>query len=153
MGEELRCPERSACPLNAFLEPLGDKWTLLIVRDLLFKGKTRYGEFLDGGEGVATNILADRLQRLEAGGIVESRSDDADARKRLYRLTAKGLDLAPALVEMVLWGAKYYRTAAPPDVIRRMTRDRAGFLRELRRAHDAPKAGARADMTRPKEER
>ena len=102
MGRHLASPDRSACPIYAFLEPLGDRWALLIVRDLLFKGRTRYGDFLEGGEGIATNILASRLRRLESSGIVESRSDGADARKRIYRLTPKGLDLAPALIEMVL---------------------------------------------------
>lgn len=130
------CPRRSACPLNAFLEILGDKWSLLIIRDLLFKGRTGYKDFLAGGEGVATNILANRLRQLESVGLITSRNDAADARKRVYHLTSKGLDLAPVLVEMILWGAKHYKTAAPPAVIRRMTRDRAGFLRELRELHE-----------------
>jgi len=135
--------KRSACPLNAFLELLGDRWTLLIIRDLLFKGRTRYREFLEGGERVATNILANRLRRLESAGIVVSHSDGTDARKRIYRLTPKGIDLAPALVEMVLWGAKHHQTAAPPSVIRRMTLKRAAFLAEVRRAQ---KEGSRASI-------
>lgn len=139
MRRALPSPRRSPCPLNAFLELLGDKWTLLIVRDLMFKGRTSYKDFLAGGEGVATNILADRLRRLESAGIVVSGNDGADARRRVYRLTPKGLDLAPALVEMILWGAEHQETAAPISVIRKMTRDREAFLTELRRAHDNPR--------------
>lgn len=142
MGDALPSPHRSSCPLNAFLELLGDRWALLIVRDFLFKGRTRYKDFLDGGEGVATNILAGRLRRLESAGVIDARGDDTDARKRIYRLTPKGLDLAPALVEMILWGAKHHKTEAPPAVIQRMTHDRAGFLLELRRAHRGTKSQA-----------
>lgn len=131
-------PRRSECPVNAYLEVLGDRWTLLVVRDLLFKGRTRYKDFLEGGEGVATNILANRLSRLMSAGIIDCRDDGDDARKRIYRLTGKGLDLAPVLVEMILWGAKHYKTAAPPDIIRQMTRDREAFLTGLRRAHENP---------------
>lgn len=126
-------PRRSKCPLNAFLETLGDKWSLLIVRDILFKRRTSYKDFLESGERVATNILATRLRMLESAGIITGRDDASDARKRVYRLTPKGLDLAPALIEMILWGAKHFKTAAPPDVIRRMKHDRDGFLADLRR--------------------
>ncbi len=105
---------RSACPLNATLEVLGDRWSLLIVRDLIFKGRTTYKDFLAGGEGIATNVLADRLRRL------------------VYRLTAKGLALAPVLVEMIVWGAGHYQTAAPPATIREMTQHRERFLAAIR---------------------
>lgn len=134
-------PKRSACPINAYLEVFGDRWTMLIIRDLLFKGLTHYKDFLQGGEGVATNILASRLRLLESAGIIDSRNADKDARRRIYRLTSKGLDLAPILVEMVLWGAKHYRTAAPPAILRKMTRDRNAFLADLRRTHENPHLG------------
>lgn len=126
-------PRRSECPLNAFLETLGDKWSLLIVRDILFKRRTSYKDFLESGERVATNILAARLRMLESAGIITGRDDASDARKRVYRLTPKGLDLAPVLIEMILWGAKHFKTAAPPEIIRRMERDRGGFLADIRR--------------------
>jgi|CXWL01.1.fsa_nt_gi DNA-binding HxlR family transcriptional regulator len=131
-------PRRSGCPINAYLEVFGDRWTMLIIRDLLFKGRTHYKDFLQGGEGVATNILASRLRLLESAGIIDSRNADKDARRRIYRLTSKGLDLAPILVEMVLWGAKYYKTAAPPAIIRKMRHDRDAFLTDLRRTHENP---------------
>lgn len=133
-------PSRSACPLNAFLETLGDKWTLLIVRDLLLNRRTSYKDFLAGGERVATNILADRLRLLVAAGIVTVHGDSADARKRVYRLTAKGLDLAPAMVEMILWGEKHYECVLPAETLRWVSRDREGFLARLRRSHE--RAGA-----------
>ena len=135
---DTRPPDRrSACPINACLEMFGDRWTLLIVRDLLFSGRTAYSEFLAAEEGMATTILADRLRRMEENGIVRRRRDGADGRRVSYALTEKGLDLAPILIEMVLWAARYEQTAAPPALVRRMRADRPGFVRELRRQHEA----------------
>lgn len=113
---------------------LGDPWSLLIVRDLMFRGKSRFKEFLAGGEGIASNILTDRLARLEAVGIVGKRRDPADARRFVYRLTEKGMDLAPMVVELVLWSARYEKTDAPPPVLQAMRTRRARFLADLRRA-------------------
>lgn len=124
---------RSACPLNVSLEIFGDRWSLLIVRDLMFRGSVAYKDFLDSEERIATNILAERLRRLEANGVIEKRANADDARKIDYRLTAKGVDLAPVLIEMIVWAARYEETAAPPAVIREMTRDREGFIANLRR--------------------
>jgi DNA-binding HxlR family transcriptional regulator len=124
---------RSGCPLNATLEILGDTWSLLIVRDLMFMGRTAFKEFLEGGEGIATNILAVRLQRLEEHGIIARQPDPADARKTIYRLTSKGIDLAPVLVELILWAARHEETDAPPAVIRQMTENRGRFIARLRK--------------------
>lgn len=123
---------RSACPLNASLEAYGDRWTLLIVRDLMFKDKDGYTEFLASEEGIATNVLADRLKHLEAEGIISGRRDPANRRKIVYRLTAKGIDLAPVLTDLIVWGARYADTDAPPEVIREMDGNREEFLRKLR---------------------
>lgn len=123
---------RSACPLNTTLEVVGDRWSLLIVRDLMFKGRTTFKDFLAGGEGIATNILADRLRRLEADGLIEKGRDAADARRLIYRLTPRGLALAPVLVELIVWGARHYDTAAPPATIRAMTEHRERFLADIR---------------------
>ena len=127
-----RSPRRSGCPLNATLEALGDQWSLLVIRDLLFVGRRTFKEFLEAGEGVASNILADRLQSLETEGIISKRRDPQDARRFRYLLTAKGLDLAPVLVEMILWGARYHRTDAPAAAIREMTRNRDRFIAAAR---------------------
>ena len=98
---------RSHCPINFGLESFGDRWSLLILRDIIFRGKRTYGEFLKSEEGIATNILASRLAMLEEDGILEKRPSPEDARKDLYFLTEKGLDLIPVLFEMMSWSAKY----------------------------------------------
>src|ERR1700675_1788986 len=98
---------RSGCPLNASVEVLGDRWSLLIIRDMMLRGFRTYKEFLGSYERIATNILADRLRKLETHGIIASEPDPSDGRKLIYSLTAKGLDLAPVLTEMVLWAAAH----------------------------------------------
>jgi DNA-binding HxlR family transcriptional regulator len=104
--EKIRKRPRSHCPVNFGLEAFGDRWTLLILRDIVFRGKRTYGEFLKSEEGFATNILASRLSHLEQEGILR-RDDAPDGRKDIFSLTQKGLDLVPVLFEMVLWSAKY----------------------------------------------
>jgi DNA-binding HxlR family transcriptional regulator len=98
---------RSHCPVNYGLEAFGDRWALLILRDIVFRGKRTYGEFLKSEEGFATNILASRLDHLIEAGILRREGDETDGRKGIYSLTEKGLDLIPLLFEMVLWSAKY----------------------------------------------
>jgi DNA-binding HxlR family transcriptional regulator len=127
-------PRRSGCPISIALELLGDAWSLLIVRDLMFKNRRSYNDFLTGGEGIASNILADRLRRLEDGGIIEKRRDAADARRFVYRLTRKGIDLAPLLTELVVWSARHETTDAPPAVVRAMRTDRDAFIADVRKA-------------------
>ncbi len=129
-----RASRRSGCPISAALEILGDAWSLLIVRDLMFRGRRTFNEFLTAGEGIASNILTDRLLRLEATGILTKRRDKEDARRFVYRLTAKGIDLSPVLVELVQWSARYEDTDAPPRVVRAMRRDRERFLADIRAA-------------------
>src|SRR6478672_5764167 len=86
---------RSGCPVSISLEMFGDRWSLLIVRDLMVRGYRTYKEFLESGEGIASNILADRLKKLEAAGIITAKVEQTDGRKVNYRLTRKGIDLAP----------------------------------------------------------
>ncbi len=124
---------RSGCPISIALEMLGDAWSLLVVRDLMFKGLRTYNDFLRGGEGIASNILADRLLRLENAGIVEKRRDPSDARRFVYRLSKKGIDLAPMMAELVIWSARYEATDAPPAVVRAMRNNRAAFLADVRK--------------------
>src|SRR5258708_20546696 len=109
-------PRRSSCPINASLEILGDRWSLLIVRDLMLRSYQTYKELLSSDEGIATNILAERLKRLDAAGIISTSHDAEDRRKVVYRLTAKGIDLAPIVVGLILWGAQNDPTGAPPSV-------------------------------------
>jgi DNA-binding HxlR family transcriptional regulator len=125
---------RSGCPISIALEMVGDAWSLLIVRDLMFKDRQTYKQFLEGGEGIASNILADRLRKLEDAGILEKHRDASDARRFVYRLSAKGIDLAPTLVELVVWSARHETTDAPPSVVREMRSDRETFIAAVRRA-------------------
>lgn len=122
---------RSGCPISIALELFGDPWSLLIVRDLMFKGVETFTGFQAAGEGVATNILADRLRRLEEGGILARSPDPEDARRVRYRLTRKGADLAPVLIEMVLWAARHERTDAPAAALREMRSHRARLIKRL----------------------
>jgi DNA-binding HxlR family transcriptional regulator len=122
---------RSECPLNASVEMLGDRWSLLIIRDMMLQGARTYKEFLECYEGIATNILADRLRKLVACGIITAQPDSSDGRKLIYLLTAKGIDLAPVLTEMVLWAAAHEDTGNQP-LIRQMRADKEKFLAEVR---------------------
>jgi DNA-binding HxlR family transcriptional regulator len=123
---------RSDCPISTTLDILGDKWSLLIVRDLAFKGKTTYGEFLNAGEGIATNVLADKLALLETGGIISKEIHPASKAKILYRLTGKGIDLIPALVEIILWSEKYHDVHPQATTFARQAkRDKAGLIKML----------------------
>jgi DNA-binding HxlR family transcriptional regulator len=123
---------KSDCPVHFALEVFGDAWTLLIVRDLMFKEKSSYTDFLRGEEGVATNILADRLARLERDGIIEKSRPTGRSAPR-YRLTTKGIDLAPILLEIIRWSAKYDdRTAADPAFVRRLKSDPDGLELQIR---------------------
>ena len=127
----LRLP-RSGCPISIALEQFGDPWSLLIVRDVMFKGLRTFNEFQLAGEGIASNILSDRLERLEEAGILRKQRDPTDGRRYLYSLTAKGLDLAPVLVELVLWSSAYEETDAPQATVKEMRQQRARFLRRVR---------------------
>src|SRR5437588_8716735 len=101
---------RSACTLNASVEMLGDRWSLLIIRDMMLRGSRTYKEFMECYESIATNILADRIKKLLRHGIITTESDPSDRRKAIYLLTRKGIDLAPVLTEMVLWAAAHEDT-------------------------------------------
>ncbi len=133
MQRHTKGQRRSDCPISVALELFGDSWTLLIIRDLMFKRRRTFREFEAGGERIATNILTDRLERLEAAGIIRRRPDPSDGRRVLYGLTPKGADLAPVLIEIVLWSAKHERTAAPPREVSAMKRRRAHLVATIRR--------------------
>ncbi|HSZ62844.1 MAG TPA: helix-turn-helix domain-containing protein [Terriglobales bacterium] len=122
---------RSECPLNASVEMLGDRWSLLIIRDMMLRGFRSYKEFSECYEGIATNILADRLRRLMANGIITSATDPVDGRKLIYALTAKGIDLAPVLTEMALWAAAHENTGNQA-LVDQMQKDKVKFLALIR---------------------
>jgi DNA-binding HxlR family transcriptional regulator len=124
---------RSGCPVSVSLEQIGDRWSLLIIRDLMVRGYHTFKQFRESGEGIATNVLANRLSRLRSSGIVGIGADPLDGRKLNYRLTQKGIDLAPVILELLVWGAKHEETGAPCEVIAHMVQNRAQVLTEVRR--------------------
>jgi DNA-binding HxlR family transcriptional regulator len=122
---------RSGCPLNASVEILGDRWSLLIIRDIMLRGFRTYKEFLESYERIATNILADRLRKLMAHGIITTQRNPLDGRKVIYSLTPKGIDLAPVLTEMVLWAAAHEDTGNQA-LVRQIQQDKEKFLNAAR---------------------
>lgn len=133
MSSKLKRGRRSGCPVTAALELLGDRWSLLIIRDVMIRGYRTFKEFEESGEGIATNILADRLAKLERAGVVATQQDINDGRKLNYHLTAKGIDLAPVLLEMLIWGARHEKTDASCGLIDKMAQNREQLLAEVRR--------------------
>ncbi len=131
--ERRKSEHRSGCPVSISLEMFGDRWSLLIVRDLMIRGFRTFKEFQESGERIATNILADRLRTLEAAGIITAKTEETDARKVNYRLTKKGIDLAPMLLELLLWGARHEQTGVPKAVKAKMEKNRGEVLAEVRR--------------------
>ena len=124
---------RSPCPISYSLELFGDKWTLLVIRDMVFQRKQYFRDFLTSPEKIASNILASRLKSLVSSGIISRRPDPANSRKVIYELTEKGVDLIPALLELVHWGAKHDAdTGAPKQIIQRIEKDREGFIAEIK---------------------
>ena len=128
-----RAGRRSGCPVSVSLEIFGDRWSLLLIRDMMVRGYRSFGEFMKSGEGIATNILTDRLRRLIEAGMVGSEVSSEDARRVEYRLTEKGIAFAPVLLELLLWAAKYEETAAPCAVMQHMEMNRAAVLAETYR--------------------
>jgi len=124
--------KRSDCPISSSLEVWGDKWSLLIVRDLMFAKQCTYGDFLKSGEKIATNILASRLQTLEENNII-TKSDHPDSKaKVLYQLTQKGIDLLPLMIEINLWAEKYYDLSADRKaMLNEVKRDKEGFIKKM----------------------
>jgi len=124
---------RSGCPLNASIEMLGDRWSLLIIRDMMVRGFRTFKEFLESHEKIATNILTDRLRKLESNGIIAVAPDPSDGRKSIYSLTPKGIDLAPVLTEMVLWAAAHENTGNQ-QLVKQMQKGKEQFIARVRQS-------------------
>ncbi len=131
-------PGSGKCPVAFALDIIGDRWSLLIIRDMLFRGKSRYGEFAKSSEKIATNILSNRLIRLEDAGIV---TRIPDGKRHAYRLTARGADLIPVILELIIWSARHdpqpngrenILHGAPPDLLERAENDRDALVAEPR---------------------
>ncbi len=125
--------KRSECPLSCSLDIFGDKWSLLIIRDLMFENKCTYNDFLKSQEGIATNILASRLKELEENGVIEKSAHPDSKAKNLYRLTSKGIDLLPILIEVYIWSDKYFTIPADvKEVIQEAKKDKEKFENQIR---------------------
>ena len=123
---------QSGCPIAFTLDMIGDKWTLLIIRDMIFKGRRYFGEFLEANEKIATNILTDRLKKLEDSQIITKTQDPKHQKKHIYELTQKGIDLIPAILEIILWGTKNDpNTKTPKELFRRLNKDKTKFTQEI----------------------
>lgn len=123
---------RSDCPISYALDFFGDKWTFLIIRDLVFDGKKFYSDFLNSKEKIATNILSDRLKKLEHNGVIKSKVYEKLKTKKEYNLTEKGKHLVPVLVEMMLWSARYEKDLAiPQEFIEQAKIDKEGVIARI----------------------
>ncbi|MEO5680983.1 MAG: helix-turn-helix domain-containing protein [Chitinophagaceae bacterium] len=124
--------KRSDCPVSSSLDIWGDKWSLLIIRDLLNAKACTYGDFLKSPEGIATNILASRLQGLEENKIIIKLSHPDSKAKVLYRLTAKGIDLLPIIIEINQWAEKYFPVPeATQALLKKVRKDKPGFIKAM----------------------
>jgi DNA-binding HxlR family transcriptional regulator len=133
VARKLSTEHRSGCPVSISLEMLGDRWSLLLVRDMMVRGYRTFREFQHSGEGIATNILADRLRKLESAGLVVTEPAAEDRRSLYYRLTEKGIALAPVLLDLLIWAAQHEETGAPCSVIEKMAQNREAVLAEAYR--------------------
>lgn len=131
---------KSTCPVTFALDRFGDKWSLLVLRDMFFKGKQYYNEFLNSPEKISTNILASRLNKLESDGLITKEIDPENASKNIYRLTRKGKALLPMLLEMIAWSAMYdpeldesgpLVEGAPDQLLDRLASDRLSLITEI----------------------
>lgn len=121
--------KRSGCPVSSSLDLWGDKWSLLLIRDLMYAKSCTYGDFLKSDEKIATNILASRLETLEETGIISKSGHPESKSKVLYKLTQKGIDLLPVLMEIYLWGEKYFELSEQHKAfLAEVKKDKEGFI-------------------------
>jgi DNA-binding HxlR family transcriptional regulator len=126
--------KRSDCPVSCSLDIWGDKWSLLIVRDLMFSKQCTYGDFLKSEEKIATNILASRLQTLEEHEIITKSDHPESKAKVLYRLTQKGIDLLPIMIEINLWAEKYFNIPIERKaMLKEVKKDKEAFIKVAKR--------------------
>lgn len=121
---------RSDCPIGCALDVFGDKWSLLIIRDIMLRGKLSYSEFLTSEEKIATNILVNRLSVLEAEHILSKQVSPTNKSKFVYSLTEKGIDLLPIVIEIMDWGAKYNANCPRKELGKKIRKDKAGVIKE-----------------------
>jgi DNA-binding HxlR family transcriptional regulator len=150
----MQTEHRSECPINLTLEILGDKWSLLILRDMIFSGKRHFRDLLRSQEGIASNILAERLKRLVAQGLLTRAEDPSHKQKAIYSLTPMAIELVPVFAHIGAWGRKHL-PASEPLSIRAELLEKGGppmwsrFMRELRAEHLGESADTRRASGRP----
>ena len=113
----MRHDHRSTCPISTALEVVGDRWTLLVIRDLMFTGKRHFRQLLQSEEGISSNVLADRLNGLVEQELVRREDDPSHAQKAIYSLTEKGLDLLPMIMAMSAWAQKHHPETRRPEAV------------------------------------
>lgn len=128
---------RSQCPISFSLDFLGDKWTLLIIRDMVFAGKRSYNEFLASPEGIATNILSARLKALQKQGLIYKQDSSFKKSKKDFFLTEKGISLLPILIEMVLWGERYNADAEKNEIFENIKKDKLAVIQQYQESLSA----------------
>ncbi|MBT1696355.1 helix-turn-helix transcriptional regulator [Fulvivirgaceae bacterium PWU4] len=126
--------QRSDCPISCTLDVIGDKWSLLIIRDVMLRGKMSYSEFLNSEEKIATNILVSRLTVLEEEKILVKNVSPENKSKYIYSLTQKGADLLPIIIELMDWGAKYNKNCPRKELGQKIKKDKSAVVRELSEA-------------------
>ena len=134
----MRQDHRSTCPISTALEVVGDRWTLLVIRDLMFAGKRHFRQLLQSEEAISSNVLADRLNLLVKNGLVRREDDPSHAQKAIYSLTEKGLDLLSVLIAMSAWSQKYHPKTRRPeaaDLVGRSPRSLERLQAQLREEH------------------
>lgn len=122
---------RSICPISFSLDFIGDKWSLLIIRDIIFSGKRSYNEFLTSEEGIATNILSTRLKNLQKEGFLYKRSSDLKKSRKDFYLTEKGISLVPVIVELIIWGDKYFRQNEVNQLFESIKKDKVTAIQKI----------------------
>lgn len=123
----------SGCPIAFGLDTFGDRWSLLVIREIMLRGNKTYSQFMEADEAIASNILVDRLKHLEAEGIIVKTRDEENRRSYIYTLSKKGRDLAPIIIEIILWSGEHdHREFALRNVLKKIKKDRSGFEADLR---------------------
>lgn len=123
---------QSGCPIAFTLDAIGDKWSLLIVRDIIFKGRRNFSEFLEAKEKISTNILSDRLRNLELNNIISKTQDPENGNRNIYNITQKGMELIPIILEIVIWGTNTDENSVTPNgMYERLKLDKQNYIAEI----------------------